>query len=174
MEIDKNKLEYRPLTKKDIPLRAKWIGDPDINRFLGTRTRQGLSAAFHEQWYQKYRKEKSKKIFIITYDGQPIGQVGLTDINLLDENAELYIVIGEKSFHGKGIGTLAVKWICDYGFNKLDLHKIWLEVHADNLGGIACYKKCGFVEEGRFKEQILVGDAYRDEVRMGLIKKQGA
>ena len=99
--------------------------------------------------------------------------MGLLDINLLDKNACLYIVIGEKEYWRKGIGTQAIKFILDYGFNKLKLHKIWLDVHADNLPAIKLCQKFGFTEEGRFKDQIRHGSKYTDELRMAKFNPKG-
>lgn len=168
----KNDLSYRPLAKKDLELRFKWLNDPETNRFLGSRTRKGTDWKFHEEWYKEYVKDKRKKMFIIEMDNKPIGQVGLTDIDLLDKNACVYIVIGEKDLRGKGIGTEAVKYILNYGFNELKLHKMWLDYHADNIAGRKCYDKCGFVEEGRCREQILKGGKYVDEILMGITEEE--
>jgi hypothetical protein len=38
-------------------------------------------------------------------------------------------------------GTEATRWIVDYAFMQLDIHRISLEVLGDNLGAIAMYKK---------------------------------
>ena len=67
-------------------------------------------------------KQNIQKIFILRQT-KPIGQVGLTDINLQDNNAELYVVL-ERKFRGKGIGQQAIKYIIDYAFNNLKLHRI--------------------------------------------------
>jgi RimJ/RimL family protein N-acetyltransferase len=33
------------------------------------------------------------------------------------------------------------------------LRRVWLEVHAENERAIRAYRACGFVEEGRLREQ---------------------
>ena len=52
-----------------------------------------------------------------TIDGDPIGVIGLRDINYTHRTAECYCVIGEKKYWGKGIGTkvhsLLIKWALD-------------------------------------------------------------
>jgi UDP-4-amino-4,6-dideoxy-N-acetyl-beta-L-altrosamine N-acetyltransferase len=168
----KNQLTYRPLQKKDLELRFKWLNNPETNQFLGSRMRKGTDFEFHQKWFSDYENDKRRKIFIIELDEKPIGQVGLTDIDLLDKNACVYIVIGEKDCRGKGIGTESVKFILKYGFEDLKLHKIWLDYHDDNIAGRKCYDKCGFIEEGRCREQILKGGKYVDEIIMGITEDE--
>jgi RimJ/RimL family protein N-acetyltransferase len=168
----KNNLSYRQLEKKDLKYRLKWLNDPETNEFLGSRTREGTDLKFHLNWYKEYEKDKRRKIYTIEFDENSIGQIGLTDIDLLDKNACVYVMIGEKNYRGRGIGTEAVKFILDYGFNELGLHKIWLDYHSDNIAGRKCYDKCGFVEEGRCREQILKHGKYIDEIIMGITKDE--
>jgi len=166
------KLSYRPITIEDLNLRQKWLNDPGVYRFLGFQVRQGTNLEFHQKWFKKYfedEKSGERKIFIVSDGEKPIGQVGLLDINKDDKNACLYIVIGEKEYRGKGLSQEILRFICNYGFNDLGLHKIYLEVHADNIAGVKAYEKFGFVEEGFFKENVFANGKYRDEIRMALI-----
>jgi len=164
-------ISYRKLTLDDLPYRMKWLNDPEVFRYLGHQVRMGTDLSFHKQWFDEYLKDDSREIFMILADEQPIGQVGLLDINKLDNNACLYVAIGETEYRGKGIGQRAVKYILEYGFKKLGFHKIWLDVHARNEKAISCYKKCGFVVEGIFKDQVLYEDGYDDEIRMAINEK---
>ena len=157
---------FRKLTVKDLPYRVKWLNDPEVNKYLGHRTRSGTDEEFHRKWFENYSSDETKEIFIIEVDGKPVGQVGLVDIHLLDKNACLYIVIGEKNYWGKGIGSAAMEYILNYGFKDLNLRKICLEVHARNTAAIRLYKKYGFEQEGLFKDNVLYDDGFDDEIRM--------
>lgn len=128
-------INFRPLTKEDLPYRIKWLNDSEVNQFLGAVVRDGTDTEFHNKWFESYFADEragKRKIFMILDEEKPIGQVGLLDINQLDKNAELYIVIGEAEYRGKGIGKEAMKFIIDYGFSGLKLHRISLHVHAPN------------------------------------------
>lgn len=159
-------ITFRKLAQKDLPLRMKWLNDPEVNKYLGHRTRSGTDEEFHRQWFERYFNDQTKEIFTIEVDGKPVGQVGLVDINLLDKNGDLYLVIGEKDFWNKGVGSAAMEYILDYGFNTLKLHKIWLEVHARNSVAIKLYEKYGFTREGLYKDNVLYDDCFDDEIRM--------
>ncbi len=163
-------LQYRPLNEADILLREKWLNDPDTNRYLGTRVRQGTDREFHERWFEAYAKDDSRQIFTILDKDISIGQVGLLSINTDDHNAELYALIGEADYRGKGLGSTIVQYITDYGFTQLKLHRIYLTVHAANLAAIRVYDKCGFKKEGVLRENVLRDGVYEDEVVMGLVQ----
>lgn len=78
------------------------------------------------------------------------------------KKAEFGIFIGEEEWLGRGIGEEAAKLILDYGFEELGLHKIKLRVLADNKRAIASYRKAGFVEEGCFRDELLLDGKYCD------------
>ena len=40
---------------------------------------------------------------------------------------------------------------------------------ATNSRAIACYRKCGFIEEGREREAALLGGQWHDDIIMGLL-----
>jgi|GEM_PF-318773 len=159
-------LNYQKLTREHLPHRIKWLNDAEVNRYLGHQVRNGTDEEFHNKWFDEYDKDESREIFLILDDDKAIGQIGLLDINLYDKNACLYILIGEKDYWHKGIGSEAMDFILDHGFNKLHLRKIWLEVHAKNENAIKLYEKFGFVQEGYFKDNVLYNDGFGDEIRM--------
>ena len=100
-----------------------------------------------------------------------IGKCGFVKINWKNRVGELAIMIGETQMHGKGYGTDAIRTLCQFGFNELNLHKIKAVVFDFNEPALRCYEKCGFVREGLLKQEIYREGAYHDVVMMGLIKK---
>jgi len=163
-------LKYTKLDRGHLPHRMKWLNDADVNRYLGHQVRNGTDKDFHTKWFDGYENDDSREIFLILDGSKPVGQIGLLDINLYDKNASLYVLIGEKDCWHKGIGSEAMKFVLDYGFKELGLHKIWLEVHAKNENAIKLYEKFGFVQEGYYKDNVLYNGSFGDEIRMAKIK----
>jgi RimJ/RimL family protein N-acetyltransferase len=162
-------ITFRPIRKSDLGVIVKWLNDSEANQYLGASVRQGTNFDVRLKWYEKYKTEKTKKMFIISIDSKPIGEIGLINIDKLDNNAELFIMIGEKEFRGKGVGEQAVKFVADYGFKKLNLHRISLGCFEENVVAIKCYEKSGFVKEGINRECLYKDGKYCNEIRMGLI-----
>ena len=114
------------------------------------------------------------KGFIIAHKDteEYIGQLDLIKIDWPNRVGTIGIVIGTKENLGKGYGTEAIKLLQDFVFNKLNLNKLELDVRSFNERAIACYKKCGFIEEGRIRENFYVDGKYTDTIRMGLLKRE--
>ena len=71
---------------------------------------------------------------------------------------------------GQGYGTDAVRTLCRFGFEHVNLHRVTLEVNADNAQAIRAYTKVGFREEGRLREAMFVHGERMDTVVMGLLE----
>ena len=101
-----------------------------------------------------------------------IGRCMLFDLDMVDRRAMLGIVIGEKSYWGRGFGQEAVRLLLDYGFNLLNLNNIMLGVFDFNRRAIECYRKVGFREIGRRRQgRIIAGQKY-DVVFMDILAEE--
>ncbi len=103
-------------------------------------------------------------------EGLFIGKCGFTRVNWKNRLAELAILIGEKDCRGKGYGADAIRTLCKFGFEEMNLHKIKALVFDFNTPALRCYEKCGFVREGVLKEEIFREGAYHDAVCMALFQ----
>ena len=56
-----------------------------------------------------------------------------------------------------------------YAFEELKLHRLFLRVYADNIRAINSYEKAGFVEEGRFCDDVYINGQFQDVIFMGMI-----
>ena len=101
--------------------------------------------------------DESRIIWSILVKGpKHIGNVSLQRIDLINRSAEIAIVIGEPDYYGKGVATFAVKEICEHGFKKLGLNRIWSGTAATNIGMQKVFEKLGFKKEGIFKEAMFL------------------
>jgi len=84
----------------------------------------GSSTSFTQGEYQFAIETLAERRFI--------GKCGFVKINWKNRVGELAILIGEKGMHGKGYGTDAIRTLCKFGFEELNLHKIKATVFAFN------------------------------------------
>jgi RimJ/RimL family protein N-acetyltransferase len=70
-----------------------------------------------------------------------------------------------KAYRRRGIGHELLAWILGWAAES-GLEKITLSVFATNQLAIQLYQRFGFVEEGRRRRQIKVGEQYLDELLM--------
>lgn len=105
----------------------------------------------------------------IVVDGIAIGYCGLSNISLQNRSAEYFILIGDDDYWNKGIGTQAGIQVLKYGFDTLQLHRIWLTVSECNHGAIRSYVKLGFKLEGKMREACQRRDEYHHKIVMGIL-----
>jgi RimJ/RimL family protein N-acetyltransferase len=109
---------------------------------------------------------------IETKDAEHIGNINFHETSAEQRKARLGIVIGEKSYWSKGFGTDAMLTFLRFAFDEMNLHRIDLTVDAENARAIACYRKCGFVEEVRMRQVRYVRGAYGDQFVMGVLRDE--
>ncbi len=111
------------------------------------------------------KKENPKQTFGIEYKGKLSGVIGLViQKDVYKKSAEIGYWIGEP-FWGNGIATKAVELITKYGFEKLDLNRIYTGVFEYNTASMKVLEKNGFEKEGTFKNAIFKNDKICDEHR---------
>jgi RimJ/RimL family protein N-acetyltransferase len=164
----------RPAERDDLPRFVRWFADAETSRFLMVRA--PFSQAMEEQWFEDMvgRQGKSDYHFVICRlaDGEPIGTVGLHDLDFVNGHAEFGISIGEKGEWDKGFGTDALHAICDFGFGELRLQRIELEVYAGNARARRSYEKAGFVLEGTLRQRHFSEGRYSDVLIMSLLRTE--
>jgi len=118
------------------------------------------------------KKPEQVVFFVIEADGRLIGDCALHHLDSTSRTCALGIMIGDRAYWDKGYGSAAVRILLDYAFRLRNFHKVWLTVRGDNERAVRAYTKCGFVEEGRMRQQVWIDGAYRDWVYMGILREQ--
>lgn len=163
----------RRIERQDIPTFVRWFSDPEVREFLVIN--RPISTAEEEKWFERKLEEEGSEIFAIeTTDGTHIGNIELFSVDERNRHAELGVVIGEKAYWGQGYGSDAIRTLLRFGFEEMNLHRIYLRVYEDNTRGIRAYEKCGFCQEGRLREANFRQGRYHDELVMGILSHEFA
>ena len=160
----------------DLERNHAWINDREVTRFLGGQARYLMSMSAEEAWMRGVCEQMMsyERVFfaIETKDGRHIGNTNLFNTSPETRSAELGIMIGAKDHWSQGYGSDAVRTICGFGFDEMNLHRIVLQVFGYNDRAMAAYGKCGFVEEVRMRQDMWHDGAYHDTVVMGLMRDE--
>ena len=172
--IEGKMVRLRALEPTDAEKAFQWINDREVTQFLMARYPWSLAAEREFVTESAKRMEFADARFAIETkaDGVHIGMCGLHRGRPEDRNAELGIMIGDKSYWNGGCGTDAMLTLLHFGFEQMNLHKVALGVFDFNERAQAVYRKCGFVEEGRFREDVFQDGRYVDVVRMSVIRRE--
>jgi len=165
------RITLRAVTRDDLPRYVTWLNDVEVVKHLTIYIPFNLDD--ETDWYEKQRKDQSVVNFAIdTENGKHIGSIGLMKIDAKNQNAELGIVIGDKEEWGKGYCTEAIGLLLGYGFDTLNLNRIFLRVDTDNPGGLKCYRRCGFITEGEMRQVIFSGGKFINQYLMSVLRNE--
>ena len=144
------------------------FNDHDVRSGLGAPLPQPVEAFL--DWVAAARPAHDHLNLVIERLGEPepIGMCDLMKIELTTRTATLGIWLG-RPWWGEGYGTDAVRTLCRFGFDHMNLHRITLQVNADNEKAIRAYERVGFRHEGRLREEAFVHGARMDDLVMGLL-----
>jgi RimJ/RimL family protein N-acetyltransferase len=123
-----------------------------------------VSEPEHDAWFESVLRRQDCIYFAIEDAGSSrhVGNVWLWDIDERHRKAEIRIVLGEASARGRGCGREAIDLLCRYGFERLNLHRIYAYVLALNPAGRRAFEKAGFALEGTLREERWAGDRFID------------
>lgn len=129
-----------------------WANDPEIARLMD-RARP-VSEAEHDAFFDAIAQRDDCVFFGIQLadGGAHVGNVWLWGIDPRHRKAELRVVVGEAAARGRGAGTEAIDLLCRYGFDRLNLHRIYAYVLSTNPAGKRAFEAAGFVAEGVLRE----------------------
>jgi RimJ/RimL family protein N-acetyltransferase len=166
------KIYLRAIERDDLARCHAWMNEPELRATLAQR--YPMSLAREADWIERVTRgqDPSEIHFAIclAVGDRHVGNCGFVGIDRDNRIATLGILIGEKECRGKGFGTDAIRALCRFAFEEMDLRKIRLDVHADNAAGLKAYERVGFRREGLLREEVHRAGRPVDVVRMGLLR----
>lgn len=167
------RIYLRSVEREDLARCHRWINDETLTATLAQR--YPVSLAQEADWIERAARGQDPSqltlAICLAKDGRHIGNCGLEAIDRDNRTATLGIFIGERDCHGKGLGEEAVRALCRYAFDELDLRKIRLDVYTTNPGAARTYARVGFRREGLLREEVFRRGKPLDVIRMGLLKE---
>jgi len=115
------------------------------------------------------RQERPNAVrFVIDIGGEVAGSVGFDNIDWNHQNAEIGYWLARKHWR-QGIMSVAVTDAVTYGFETLNLHRIYAHVFQNNVGSERVLERNKFTLEGRLKDALVKNGTYRDVLLYGLV-----
>ena len=159
----------RKFEKSDIPKKVEWINNPENNQYLHYDI--PLSVDRTKKWFVSHVGDTTRYDAVIEVDGIPVGTIGLLQIDIKNSKAEYYIAMGETDYKGKGVAKEASKLMLKYGFDQLELNRIYLFTEVDNSVAQKLFERVGFVREGVVRQDIVSRGRYVDRFIYGYLKE---
>jgi len=165
-------VKLRAVEREDLSLIISWRNDPEVYR--NYIEYEPLSMAKQEHWFESIlRHPTEKNLIIATLDGQAVGTVGLGNIDERSRVGEVIrFIMGNERYRLLGHAAEALYLILSYGFNHLNLHKIYGTDLSTNPKMISMHKQFGFVQEAVLREHVFHEGKHVDVMIMGLLRTE--
>jgi ribosomal-protein-alanine N-acetyltransferase len=69
----------------------------------------------------------------------------------------------------RGLGAEAVSAMLEFCFGELGFHRVQAFIHPENVASLALAERLGFRLEGRLRDNLRVGDEWRDDMLYALL-----
>ena len=92
--------------------------------------------------------------------------IGFIEIRILNDNIGDIAISVTPNKQNKHYGTEALKSIIKYGYEKIGLKGIDLNVYKTNLKAIHCYEKVGFVIDGEGYTEEDIHRTIKDNIKI--------
>jgi RimJ/RimL family protein N-acetyltransferase len=168
------RIHLRALMEKDLTdTYLQWLNDEEV-------CRSNSHAIFPNTEYKmrsyfENLKNGTQQVVLAIIEAKSemhIGNIALQNINWISRNAEFAILLGDKKYWGGGYGEEAAKLIVDYGFKRLNLHRIYCGTFDDNAGMRKLALKLKMKEEGLRREAAYKNGSYNDVIEFGVLKSE--
>jgi len=114
------------------------------------------------------------QILAIATPEEAIGSIGcMPQQDVHRKNAELGYWLAEP-FWGRGIATLAVIRMVQYGFETFDITRIFARPYGFNLASQRVLEKAGFRLEARFRDALIKNGVFTDELIYAIRREENS
>lgn len=172
MNLISKDVRIRDLAKTDAERMAVLANNKKISQNLRNGFPNPYSMEDGVKFINNCILQSPKTIFAIEFKGEYVGNIALIPgKNGYRKSAEIGYFIGEE-YWNKGITTIAVKLITDFGFDRLGYVRIHTGIFEHNTSSQRVLEKCGYIREGVFKMAVFKNNKLWDEVRYAIINSK--
>ncbi|MEU4839730.1 GNAT family N-acetyltransferase [Nocardia testacea] len=172
------KVLLQPFVDADLDAIRTALRDPEVRRLTGSvhdaaeefAPENPAEIAQLREWYASRAAQRDRLDLAVvdTADGRCVGEVVLNQWDPANRSCNFRILLGPAG-RGRGLGTEATRLIVGYGFERLGLHRISLEVYAFNRRAHHVYEKVGFRAEGVLRQSLRYRDEWIDATVMSIL-----
>lgn len=173
--IQSERLLLRPITLDDAETVYRYRSDSitnkyqgwipktfeDVHDFVENRVSSIIDVA--DTWFQFVIIEKE--------NGKLLGDLGIHFLNSDNMQAEIGCTL-DKSEHGNGYATEALKATIHYLFNTLNKHRIVTSIDPENTKSIELVERLGFRKEAHFRKSLLTNGEWVDDLVYAMLKEE--
>ena len=145
----------RALEKEDLTSLKEWRNSLHVRK--STREYKLLNMINQKNWFESIHQSNPPKDImfgILNKRKKLIGVTGLTYIDWKNRNSEISIYFSTKNWQTKPEAKEVINLIMEYGFEELNLNRLYVEIFSLMKENIKLFTKMKFFKEGQLREKI--------------------
>jgi ribosomal-protein-alanine N-acetyltransferase len=167
------RLLLRKVTQEDLDDFYAWASDPEVTHYVTwhAHTSPEETQEFINRILDRYKHAKIAPWAIVDrQENRMIGLNGFCTWDVRHHRAELAYVLSRPHW-GKGYITETSQAIINFGFQNMNLNRIFARCRVPNIGSARVMEKCGMTYEGTLREVAFVKNQFVDLKYYALLKK---
>lgn len=145
---------------EDIILKPLSAEESELYRQLRNRednaqwfeTTKAITMQMQQAWYQGYLERPGEYMFSV-YErstGEFLGAMSLYHVDPEKRQGEIgRVIIDREKAGGKGYALKVVEAVCQLGYEKMHLNRIYAEIYSDNYPSLRIVEQLGFWQVGK-------------------------
>jgi RimJ/RimL family protein N-acetyltransferase len=164
------------LEERDLEAVAAWATDPLVTAFL-TWDAGDLEAA--RRWIRNARSEAQRvprrvwEMAACDTTEKVIGSGRLSIHDPANRAADIGYVV-RRDHWGQGLGSAIALELIEFGFRRLQLHRLWATCIAENVASARVLEHAGMRLEGRLRDHVLLRGQWRDSLLYAIVQDEDA
>lgn len=174
IEMYSERIKLRLIDLSDLDAIHQLHSLPETDKYntLGIPKNKEETKSIIEPWIAENQLNEIKN-YTFAIENKPNGEfIGLFGLKLWSKKhrrAEIWYKI-HSDYWGNGYATEAVNLILDFGFEKLNLHRIQAGCAVENIGSISVLEKVGMTKEGRGRQLLPLKDGWSDNFEYSILE----
>lgn len=173
VEIVTERTKLRLIELSDLESIHELHSLPETDEFntLGIPNDMDETKSIMKGWIAENHKVEIKNYTFAIREKANNEFIGLFGLKLWDKKyrrGEVWYKIQSKHWN-KGIATEALRAMIDFGFNKLDLHRIQAGCAVSNIGSIKVLEKVGMQREGMGRQILPLKSGWSDNYQYAVL-----
>lgn len=172
--LETDRLILRQVYTYDAESVLRYLSDQEVMKYYGLEPFDTINDALDEiSWYQSIFEENTGIRWGITIKNQNevIGSCGFLNMVPKHYRSEIGFELS-KDYWGQGIASEALKAICKYGFEQLNLQRIEALIEPPNQSSQRLVERLGFIREGLLRNYEFTSGKFDDLYMYSLLRKE--
>ena len=150
-----------------------WFCDSEVH-IHNSHWARPQTASDVKSYVGSIKNDRSKLIFSVysIKDKKHIGNIGLQNIDHMNQSAEMAFMFGERAYWGKGYAYISSKLVMLHGFHHLNLNRLYLGCLDKNTAMEKLALKLGFKPEGIRRKALFNNGEFCDVLEFGQLKDE--